>query len=163
MSLLRCCRAGCPRPTEVPLGDTPPSTYGSASVDGGGVRAPRPTKSQGVRRCLVSIPPSRLTPCHLPLHKGGLGFSIPRKFSKIFSLVARFGATNTTLAPIGERVVTYHWKQNAPVPKGRRKRAILGRRAERKALPCLPLTREVDFAEGKRRRERTTTPQTHLR
>ena len=30
------------------------------------------------------------------------------KFSKIFSRVARFGATNTIFAPIGERVVTYH-------------------------------------------------------
>ena len=35
------------------------------------------------------------------------------KFSKIFSLVAHFGATQRFFAPIGERVVTYHCKQNA--------------------------------------------------
>ena len=56
----------------------------------------------------------------------------PKKiFSKIFSPVARFGATTTIFAPIGERVVTYHcqtmrglaprhagrrdWEKNAPL------------------------------------------------
>ena len=45
------------------------------------------------------------------------------KFSKIFSRVAQTRATQRLFAPIGERVVTYHWKTMrglAPRSAGRR-------------------------------------------
>ena len=87
-----------PRPTtwqEVPIelvgadAHIGPSTQDVPSLNGGGVRAPRPTKGQGASR----------------------------NFSKNFLTVVHSRATNSILAPIGERVVTYHCKKAHAPPK----------------------------------------------
>ena len=56
----------------------PPSTYGSASVDGGSMWASTPTIGQGVRWFSVSIPPSSPSANPPPFTQGRLGCGITR-------------------------------------------------------------------------------------